>query len=732
MRIDARAVRIVAIVVLVVLGIPGSALAQTEPIGQGRGSFFKYNAGTGTYAVNVNTGNLVASINDFSLGTEDSNLFYTRVYNSLDPAIGEQSLGTGWRDNFDIRLLRRDANTFDFVDGTGYQWRFRKQPDGTFRPDEAGFGTLTYATGTSTSSAKWIVTETAEEHRYTFYASTPNVGGILSEEFDYEGSRLGYTRDRIVGHESARIQTTQGPAGTTTFYANDFMGPFRLDYAIPAADVEATYTHGTALELVENPDLDWTGYTYNANGKLSEVKTTTGWTIRIAYTTYAGAQRVSSLEATGPGERFFIGLGYSAPDPSLCLATDVRMTTVTDQTGRVRRYCTNAAWKLTASSGPVDESWLDSTRDEDPEADDDVVPEGGYGDPEPEDLCLPDPDALAENYCGEDDIGPETEAYYNEPPLIEDGTAFSALAAPNFKFGISDQHLEYIRGHSLWEPLYRDLQIRRARLNLSWDAIPRSKRKTRCGPRDTYTLNQADDWVAAARALGQEMLISFNHSAGNGKCLPSVSAYYKATKAIRERYPDVKLFTAWNEPMHSTQPTEHSPRRAGRFWRNLNWQCKNQCVVAAGDFDDGDFKIKRDPKKIDARDWLDTYKEGMGHSPRIWAWHAYRSGKTRSRERLRAFLRATNPRSKVWITEAGAVYHFAKRTPPNGDLTLEEAGERLEYLLDELGRGLPRVTRFYHYQWVGDEGWDSGLVDRHTGQPRNLYTIFKDRTNPSG
>src|SRR4051794_5165200 len=122
MRIHAGAVRVMAVATLVVLGLPASALAQTEPIGQGTASLFPYTAGTGVYGVNVNTGTLLVTMDDLALGGDDADLYYTRVYNSLDPTDGAQHLGAGWRDNFDIALVRRDANTYDFVDVTGYQW----------------------------------------------------------------------------------------------------------------------------------------------------------------------------------------------------------------------------------------------------------------------------------------------------------------------------------------------------------------------------------------------------------------------------------------------------------------------------------------------------------------------------------------------------------------------------------------------------------------------------------
>lgn len=73
---------------------------------------------------------------------------------------------------------------------------------------------------------------------------------------------------------------------------------------------------------------------------------------------------------------------------------------------------------------------------------------------------------------------------------------------------------------------------------------------------------------------------------------PEVVPYKTATRAFRAKYPYVHWYTAWNEPNNRTQSTFDEPFRAGRFFRNLNWQCDTdpgaQCEVAAGDFADYD------------------------------------------------------------------------------------------------------------------------------------------------
>jgi hypothetical protein len=358
--------------------------------------------------------------------------------------------------------------------------------------------------------------------------------------------------------------------------------------------------------------------------------------------------------------------------------------------------------------------------DDGEEADDDgSVPPDGYGDPDEADYCLTD-GSETDGYCGQNDIGPETERYYNEPPLYEPGTV-GALAAPGYNrlgYGLADSHFETIYANEIYRQWFRDLDIRRARRVVPWDVVVRAQGDTRCGPRNTSDLVQIDEWVAAARALGQEMLISFEHTRGNVGCLPTVTEYRDATRAFRNRYPDIKLFTAWNEPNDvGGQPTATAPYRAGRFWNNLNWQCQNRCVVAAGDFLDSDF----------SRSYLDDYKRGLGHNARIWAWHAYTAGRTKSANRLRAFLNATRSSSKVWLTEQGAIVSWRARPTP---LDAAEANARLRYLMDELPMVSTRIRRFYAYQWSGSTDFDAGLIDFRTGLRRGLYTVVKNRTNP--
>ena len=102
----------------------------------------------------------------------------------------------------------------------------------------------------------------------------------------------------------------------------------------------------------------------------------------------------------------------------------------------------------------------------------------------------------------------------------------------------------------------------------------------------TVDAERVRNWMAAAQALGQKVLVSFERSrATNGDtCLPSVADYERATGAFMSAYPQVEAYTAWNEPDNSGyQPTAgvaHAAR-AGSYYRNLAARCASTRTCSA-------------------------------------------------------------------------------------------------------------------------------------------------------
>lgn len=298
------------------------------------------------------------------------------------------------------------------------------------------------------------------------------------------------------------------------------------------------------------------------------------------------------------------------------------------------------------------------------------------------------------------------------------------------------------------------------------------------------------EWLIQAKAHGLEPVISFEHSRGV-KCTieddevvptpygetpichrPNPEEYDAAVKAFREyfdprkdnpaapqlsRYPVLRLFTAWNEPNHSSQPTSnHGDRRirgtadgtgarlAGKYWRKLLLQCREEeqldpdygCAVAAGDFIDF---ANADTKYL--TQYLGTaLTPGTGRRPHLWAWHAYVAGAPGDKgnlaeERLRNFLARTKTGAdyasdgpRVWLTEQGGQIN-------NGSafINTEQTASDDIWRLTPLVARYPRITRSYYYQLMKNatSEFDSGLFEPNYGIRPNMYCAYARAASPA-
>lgn len=347
-----RRVWIVALALPVVAAAPAAA-SHPDHLGEGRGQFFSFHTDGARYAVNVAAGNLLVGARDLPLSAADPDERYRRVYNSLDPTTGDHLLGTGWRDNFDVALVSHAANgsmaTPDFIDGSGHKWRFERQADGSYRSAVAGFGSLI---SEGTSPIRWYVRENSTGRTYGFTGAS---GGLVDEQVDANGTQLVFERNGVAGHESVRVQGIGGAKFYSPMYDIDVFGP--LERAYTGQDWH--YGHGSNLETVEAPDGRLTRYGYDAEDALNNVQTRTGWTVEVSYVMFSGRRRVSTLRVRKGTTLYTLALSYGPPNPTLCRSTDIAMTTVTDETGRVSRFCTGADWTTTATDGTVVDRWLD-------------------------------------------------------------------------------------------------------------------------------------------------------------------------------------------------------------------------------------------------------------------------------------------------------------------------------------------------------------------------------------
>ena len=136
--------------------------------------------------------------------------------------------------------------------------------------------------------------------------------------------------------------------------------------------------------------------------------------------------------------------------------------------------------------------------------------------------------------------------------------AVAAPAAAKPIVGVGDQNPSMFS-----DPSFQKLGVKHSRLVLAWDWY-----------KHPPLVASTDAWMAAAQAAGVKPLVAFNvnWATRNGyRKPPSIAAYRKSFRLVRERYPFVTDYSAWNEANHTAQPT-------AREWQSL---CQNTSVPSA-------------------------------------------------------------------------------------------------------------------------------------------------------
>jgi hypothetical protein len=288
------------------------------------------------------------------------------------------------------------------------------------------------------------------------------------------------------------------------------------------------------------------------------------------------------------------------------------------------------------------------------------------------------------------------------PPTATTPTATSPAVEPPSRpplvIGLGEQQAAMFS-----DPRFRDLGIDQARIVLAYDAMW-----------VTFERQLADLWVNEARRAGVEPFITFGHSRVHPDKLPSVPEFRSAFRAVRARYPDVRLYAAWNEINHNGQPTHDRPERAAAFYNVVKAECP-ACFVVAGDVLDQPGMLR----------YLARYKRHLRGKPQAWGLHNYTDvNRFRSRG-LRALLGAVS--GEIWLTETGGLVQLADRLARDE----HRAARATAYAL-KLARSNPRVTRLYLYNWTGSDAkarFDSGLI-APDGTARPAYDVLRAARAP--
>ncbi|MDO8187981.1 hypothetical protein Q5424_14990 [Conexibacter sp. JD483] len=271
----------------------------------------------------------------------------------------------------------------------------------------------------------------------------------------------------------------------------------------------------------------------------------------------------------------------------------------------------------------------------------------------------------------------------------------SATAAAQLTIGMGDEQTEMFT-----DPLLKRLRLNQARLVTGWDTALQAGSQR----------DDADAYLAAARRAGYQVLVSFAHSgnAGRTRTLPSPAAYQKGVRAFIKRYPQVRMYSPWDEVNTCSEPTCHSPKMAATYYRTLQRACRG-CTVIAAEVLDTDY--------TQMRSYLRQFIRYAGKpTPQLWALHPY-SDANRFRTIGTRTMLQTVP-GTVWFTEVGGLYSYPPSFPPSSARQVRAVKQ-----MQKLATSSPRIKRLYYYSWQGGGTFDAGLM-APTGSPRPAYTTF--------
>ncbi len=284
-------------------------------------------------------------------------------------------------------------------------------------------------------------------------------------------------------------------------------------------------------------------------------------------------------------------------------------------------------------------------------------------------------------------------------------------AAAVVTVGIADQ-----RAGTFHDARLTDLPVHHARLSVPWDAM-----------RYDWQRRELDGWMASARAVGIEPLVTFGRSRTRKFSLPPRDVYRTEVLRFRHRYPHVREYSPWNEPNIAIRKSNYDPRKIASYYDVLRRMCP-ACKVLGADV--------VDTSSLDR--WMRSYLREFPRDrrPKLWGLHNYVDVNSDSSWGTRTMRRLAP--GEIWFTETGAIVRRKEPTTTGKDdrrLKIRIGGARaLEATkrVFRLARTSPRITRVYIYHWKATKSgsWDSALVAPN-GELRPSFDVFAEQARLS-
>ncbi len=221
-------------------------------------------------------------------------------------------------------------------------------------------------------------------------------------------------------------------------------------------------------------------------------------------------------------------------------------------------------------------------------------------------------------------------------------------------------------------------------------------------------------WLDAAREAGVKPLVTWGPSGGR---LPTRSAFTRAFRAFRKRWPQVREFSTWNEP-NLRGRTAKQPQLLVKYYRAMRRSCPS-CTVLA-------------PELVDLQSapaWARRFERAARSRRIIWGLHNYQDvnyfrplHKSVTAKMLRAV------KGPIWLTETGGFVRFK-----HWSYSEQRADRATRHALAIADRGGARIPRVYLYHWLGSSTnkWDSGLLG-YDGRPRPAYWTLARASGRTG
>lgn len=276
-----------------------------------------------------------------------------------------------------------------------------------------------------------------------------------------------------------------------------------------------------------------------------------------------------------------------------------------------------------------------------------------------------------------------------------------APAATNTRplIGIGDNKADMFR-----DPRFRALGIKQVRYSMAWDGL--SVR---------YERAELRNWLQAAHAAGEQVLITFDHSrsAGQSTKLPSAARFSQAFLALRHLYPWVTQFAVWNEANYCGEATCHKPTLVAAYYLALRHDCPRCTILAA--------ELLDQPSMVP---WVRQFIAAAHVQPAVWGLHNYIGANRLQRSTTDELLKAV--RGDVWFTETGGLVARRNHSSIGFPENAAHAAKVTSFILDQLVALSSRIRRVYLYEWdakTNRDSWDSALIS-FSGAIRESYVVL--------